>query len=224
MVGGDVLPRSPRVILKAGEGAAVPVILGSNRDEARLFTNFLYIKGKPDAAAYETIVGNIIEGARAPVLRTYADVAAEGPGNAAAAVLTDAQFACPVISFAKLLNGRAAVFAYEFDDPKSPHLFPHFFWTGPLGSFHGAEIAYVTQTKGPLGDPAKFDERQQALADRMQDFWGSFARTGVPATRDGQRWPTFDGRHPLMLSPTKTEAVTDFAERHRCAFWNARGY
>ena len=77
------------------------------------------------------------------------------------------------------------------------------------------------QTPWMAANPAHFNSAQQALSDRMQAYWGSFARSGEPTSDKATPWPMDDGRGPLRLSPTEIVVKADFASEHRCAFWTA---
>ncbi|NDL62948.1 carboxylesterase/lipase family protein [Acerihabitans arboris] len=223
MTGGDVLPKPPDQAFAAGEGAAVPVLMGSNRDEGRLFANVKSFSfALSTRRAYEDTVASALPGDIAPVLKEYAGVAAGSYYQAFADIVTDSHFACPILTMSRLLGGRAAFYAYEFDDPRAPMSLPRAPFTPAMGSYHAAEIAYVFQRPWALGDPNDFDLRQQALAGRIQHAWGTFAHTSQPAGNPA--WLAFDGARPYALSAQRTGYVEDFARRHRCAFWNARGY
>ncbi|WP_413732705.1 carboxylesterase/lipase family protein [Sodalis sp. RH20] len=223
MTGGDVLPEPPYQAFAAGKGAPVPVLMGSNRDEGRLFANFkAFTFAMSHRRGYEDAVARALPGDIAPVLKTYADVAARSYYQAFADIVTDSHFACPILTMHRLLGGRAAFYAYEFDDPHAPMSLPRAPFTPAMGAYHAAEIAYVFQRPWALADPRDFDARQQDLAARIQQAWGTFAHTGQPAAMPA--WPVFDGARPYALAVQHTGFVEDFALRHRCAFWNARGY
>ncbi len=225
MTGGDVLPKPPLQAFLAGEGAAVPVLIGSNRDEGRLFANFrAFGLGLLSRQGYEESVANALPGNTAAVLNQYDDIAAKSYYQAYADIVTDSHFACPVLTMHQLLGTQAPFYAYEFDDPDAPSSLPRAPFTPAMGSYHAAEIAYVFQRPWALGDPGDFTPRQRALSERIQQAWGAFARTGRPASAGQTAWEIFDGQRPYALSVHQTGYVEDFAARHRCTFWNARGY
>ena len=118
--------------------------------------------------------------------------------------------------------GRAVpVYAYEFDDPDAPFSLPTLPFSAGMGSYHTAEIAYVFGRPWALADPSRFDEAQARLSAAVQDFWGSFARTGRP--EGATPWRRFgDAGDVLALSPGGLGTASDIAGRHRCAFWAGR--
>ena len=139
-------------------------------------------------------------------------------------VVTDSTFACPALTTNALIERRAPVYAYEFDDPDAINSLPRSLFTGPLKAFHSSEIVYVTQTPWEVANTIKFDPAQQALSDHMQAWWAAFARSGDPNVAGAPAWSRDHGAGPLQLRPDGVSTADDFARRHRCAFWNALGY
>ena len=223
--GGEVLPQKPKTAFEDGHFAAIPVIDGTNHDEGRLFLDVNHLKGELwTEASYEKIVNDFFLDQTPKVLAEYADEAKHARGLAYADIVTDSTFACPALTLNALLERRAKVFAYEFDDPNAVFSLPRTPFTPPLKAYHSSEIAYVMQTRWAAADPAKFDAAQQVLSDRMQGYWVSFARTGDPATAGAPPWPMDAGQGPLTLAPAGIAPDPGFAAKHRCAFWAALGY
>ena len=223
--GGAVLPLHPRQALEQGRFVAVPVIDGTNHDEARLFMDLNRFKGQLySEKSYEKIIGDFFLDKTPIVLAQYADEAKRSYADAYVDVVTDSTFACPALTTNALLERRTPVYAYEFDDPDATNSLPRSPFTGPLKSFHSSEIVYVTQTPWEVSDTIKFDPAQRALSDHMQAWWAAFARSGDPNVAGAPAWPRDRGAGPLQLRPDGVSTAGDFARRHRCAFWNALGY
>ncbi len=223
--GGDALPREPRVALAAGDFAAVPVIDGTTRDEGRLFLFTNRLQGKLfTQGSYERILTDSFESDTPKVLAEYGGEARHSRGLAYADVVTDSTFACPALALNALLERRAKVWAYEFDDPHAVTTLPRTPFTPPLKAFHTAELVYVFQTPWLAADPAAFDTSQRRLSNWMQAWWGAFAADGDPETPTGPHWPSDHGQGPVALSPSGAAVAVDFAAAHHCAFWNALGY
>ena len=221
--GLDVLPLAPRDAFASGRFNRMPVIDGSNRDEGRLFG---YLRGfQADlltAGSYEAEVGRLFPAHAAAILDHYPADAYDSPRLAYAAVLTDGLFACPARALDRLLARSVPVYAYEFDDPAAPFSLPVPPWAAPLHAYHTAEIAYVFGSPWVLADPASFSAEQARLSALMQADWGTFSRTGSPIAAGGPAWPRFrDGSEQIEdLSPAGVEITSDYAQRHRCAFWD----
>jgi para-nitrobenzyl esterase len=183
---GVVLPATDApAAFVAGNYTRVPVIIGSNRDEAKLFMfassqhvrRFLGIPRLRDAEAYQREATY-----RSRFWKAY------GVDEPAAAM--------------RRVQGPS-VFAYRFDWDEQPTI------VGAdlgrmLGAAHVMEIPFVFGHWN-LGPNSKllFDEDnragREALSAAMQSYWGQFAYTGAPARgRDGKlpAWSAWDPNSP----------------------------
>jgi len=209
-VDGTVLPQAPLPAIIAGQGGNVPLLIGSNRDEARLF---LVAAGTIDliddatlaaaASAYGLPAGGV------------ADYRANRPGASAgdvlAAVVTDWFFGIPAIRVAEARAGRGSTntWAYRFDHPVPED-------NHRLGACHGAELPYVfdTITRDDV-HPRIGGTPSQAVADQAHRAWVDFISTGDPG------WPAYDttSRTTGLFSTTIT-VVDDPSARER-TLWNS---
>ena len=57
------------------------------------------------------------------------------------------------------------------------------------GAYHGAEYAYVFDTRDPY---FATEDEDRALLDAMQTYWVNFAKTGNPNGDGVLQWPTFE--------------------------------
>jgi para-nitrobenzyl esterase len=201
----------------------VPVIIGTNHDEYRLFVAVIQLIGaQVTAANYQEMIASTLGVTPAVAAKTatqYPLSRYPSPPVALGAVATDALFACHALTAEQSLSRYVPVYAYEFNDENAPELFlpPVGF---PYGAAHASELQYLfSQTAVP--HPARLSPAQQQLAAAMQQDWTRLARTGVPAPG----WPRFSraGQQVLSLVPPQPRVETDFAARHHCAFWAAAG-
>jgi len=180
-VDGSVLPAAPVAAIAAGRGAGVPLLIGSNRDEARLFLvapGVIDVIDEPTLAAAAGgygLAGNGLAGYRA-----------NRPGGSAgdilAALITDWFFRVPAIRVAEARGAAAAAgtWMYRFDrpEPQANH---------GLGACHGAEIPFVfdTVTRAEVR-PRLGAAPSQAVADRVHRVWVDFITRGEPG------WTPYD--------------------------------
>ena len=189
---GTVIPAEPlgeRLADPAGHHT-VPVLLGSNRDEQKLFffldparvRRWFGVPQARDALAYDRDAG-------------YRSRAWKVSG------VDD-----PARALARSQPGR--VFAYRFDWDEEPRVF----WAdlgALLGAAHGLEIPFVFGhwQLGPTGR-FLFDEAnrpgREALSAMMMSYWAEFAQSGDPGRgRDGTlpRWAPWqdDGEKYAVL-------------------------
>jgi para-nitrobenzyl esterase len=181
-VDGTVLPAAPLTSIAAGQGGGVPLLIGSNRDEARLFLVAPDTIGLIDDAALEAVAaGYGLPGDGLAVYRAARPGAS--PGDLLAAVISDWFFRVPAIRVAEARSAAGAgplTWMYRFDhpDPASNH---------NLGACHGVEIPFVFGTTGHAdAEPRLGPEPSQAAADRMHRVWVDFI------TRCDPGWAPYD--------------------------------
>jgi para-nitrobenzyl esterase len=215
-----VLPQSVLTALASGQFSHVPVIIGTNHDEWRLFVGLDELNGAAavTAANYGAEISSTLglsATQTAAVVSEYPLSSYSSPAVALGAVGTDAIFACPALIEQIELSQYTPTYAYEFNDKNAPDRFlPSFGF--PYGAAHTFELQYLfdlssTPYPGPLS-PA-----QQQLARAMQRDWTSFAKVGVPAAT----WPQFSAtsQQALSLVAPRPELETGFSAEHHCSFW-----
>jgi para-nitrobenzyl esterase len=218
-VDGAVLTQSVKTALARGQFNRVPVVIGTNHDEYRLFVaGIQLLGGRVTAANYQTMIASTLgvsAGIAGAIAAQYPLGRYPSPPVALGAVGTDAIFACHALAAEQSLARYVPTFAYEFNDENAPELFlpPAGF---PYGAAHASELPYLfSQTAVP--HPVGFSAAQLQLAAAMKQDWTNLAKTGVPAPG----WPRFAGTSQRMLSlvPPTPQVETDFAAQHHCAFW-----
>ena len=222
--GDALLPREPGAAFKAGPILKVPIIIGSNRDEGSIFTGYLAGPGRDlGRVLYQGLIAVLN-------LRHLPAIAAQYPadkyptsGLAAAAVVTDALFACPVNQIARQLSGSVPTYTYEFADPQAVTELKPTRSVPNLGSYHASELVYVFGTPlTGLADPAAFSPAQRALSKQMQMYWTNFAKSGNPNSAGLGEWPKFDARRNNVMTfrPGGNAVSSSFAAVHQCRFWD----
>jgi carboxylesterase type B len=210
-VDGDVVPDRPIDRIRAGAGAGIDLIVGTNVDEGRVS---LVATGGANGVPVEAVAGLAAtfglppERALAAYRAAYPDGAV---GELLAAVQTDGFWRVPALRLADAHAGApGATYMYEFAWPS-----PAF--GGLLGACHGLEIAFVFDTLDPsftpmLG-PALGTDPPQSLADAMHSAWVAFATSGDPG------WPRYDlDRRATMRFDTPSEVIDDPRAAER-ALW-----
>ncbi|MFD8885752.1 carboxylesterase/lipase family protein [Streptomyces erythrochromogenes] len=227
--GNALLPMAPDQALASGRFHRVPVILGTNHDEMRMFVGLSLaafpIRTEDDYRA------RLVEafGAAAPGVEAQYPAAHHlTPALAWAAVLTDRSFTCTTLAVGRDIAVHAPglpLYGYEFSDRDAPVLTglppnPGF----PYGAAHGFEMPFLFSS---LPTERGMTDAQRALSDRMVGYWTSFARTGNPNTPDAPPWPLLhpsSSPHPrsvqsLTPRPGAIHAV-DAYSAHHCSFWD----
>lgn len=200
MVDGVALPRDPFEPDAPAISADVPVLIGTNKDEATLF-----LLGDPKFGEYdEATLGRRAEAAAGPkadalvsaLRRAYPDYS---PSHLASAAQTATGMWLGSITLAerKAAQGAAPVFMYQlvWETPVAK---------GRLRCPHALEIPLVFDNVEKARNFVGRGEAPQTVADQMSAAWLAFARTGDPG------WPAYDpARRATMVFDLESRVVDD---------------
>ncbi|RLV48608.1 carboxylesterase/lipase family protein [Nocardioides mangrovicus] len=209
VVDGEVLPEEPLAAFAGGASSEVRVLVGSNRDESRLF---LVAPGAIDHVDEPTLTaGSAAYGLSPEGLEVYRAHRPEAsPGDVMAAVVTDWFFAVPGLRHAEAREaGGGTTWVYRFDHPTDPadnHGF---------GAAHAVEIPYVFDTAHlPIHEPLLGPERSQAVADTAHAVWVAFVRDGDPG------WPAYTSEQRTTGVLTDTLTTVDDPDGDERRLWD----
>jgi para-nitrobenzyl esterase len=195
---GEVITQMPTHAIAGGVAKDIPMIIGSNLEEWKLFLIFEPDKEKIDRAQIAERLGHVIPSKYADeiVERYYQARSQRGddtsPLEILSAINTDVMFRIPALQMVEAQrNHNPAVFNYLFAY-RSP------VFGGVLGACHALEMSFVFATHddkfcgaGPEADK---------LSETIQDAWTSFARTGNPSCAAVGDWAVYgDGRMTMIL-------------------------
>jgi para-nitrobenzyl esterase len=179
--GTEYLPLDPVEAMRTGKAHRLPLIVGTNAEEARLFGRFLKL-----LPMTERTIERVLAVAE-PAERERITAAYPGYPDRAACVTFGGDFAFGSAAWqiAEAHSRHAPTYLYRYD--YSPRTLQ---WSG-LGATHGTELLAVFDVYR-----TKFGRLLTAAADRrsalrvsndMQRRWRVFSRTGVP----GDGWPAY---------------------------------
>jgi para-nitrobenzyl esterase len=208
VVGDDLLPDAPLRVLSEGRGLPVPLIIGTNRDEATLFrlmrSPLLPIRRSALQRMFEAMQAEHRNGVRLPppdrVLAAYP----RSRASLGVRVATDIAFRMPALWVAAGHAAVAPTFLYRFDFAP-----PLLRLTG-IGAAHATDLPYVWGEFGGLPHDPSFllggRSVATAVSARVRAHWSAFARTGVP----GAGWPAYDAETRASLVIAREDrAVAD---------------
>ena len=219
-----VLPLTLSVAFAQGKLNQVPVLVGTNHDEGRLFISVASPTGKPVTVAQYWGATGLLVGAlkaRRALLR-YPFRAYGTPALAFATMFTDGVFSCPAMKVDRSLSRYVPVYAFEFNDPqavtklKSPGDLPG------LGAFHSSSLVYVFQTPiAGIAEPSMFSPAQKRLSDALSAAWINFAKTGDPNAPGTSGWSRFGTSNEFVQTAGVTgfQPNMSFASEHKCMLW-----
>lgn len=210
---GHAYVKNPTDVIASGQGANVPLMIGTNRDEIRYWTAMCAAKDDTSVSTPEVVknvFGNAAMmkkyfGAKAAEVvagyrRDYAD-----EEEAVTTFIGDGNFRASSIRLAQ--QWRAPVYMYRFDY-RSPV-------TGRNGKTYGAthsmELPFVfgTTSKKEVQAVTGPQKLVSALRERTMDAWVDFATSADPSTR-ALPWPRYDTRHrATMTLNVRSKVVND---------------
>ena len=202
-VDGGLVDRDVRAGAAAGRGASVDLLLGTTRDELRLFPDPA-VATMDEARLRRRVTRVMPDADPTAAIAAYraalpADVTS---GEIWDAVRTDAMMRIPNL---RVAESRAAsgvpVFVYRFD------------WTAPgLGAAHAVDIPFTFGTfdREGWGDAIGYDPDAEGLGVNLRAAWAGFARHGVPGTDALGPWPRYEPpRRATMLLGRQSGVVDD---------------
>ena len=201
-VDGEVLPYTWQEASEKGVNA-VPVVMGTTRDEMGLFVTFDPSAASLDEAGLRArLAGTAPDADVDLVLDAYARTGTTAPPDVWGRVQTDSAMWLPALRIAAARSTHAPLWMYRFDWPAAD---PR------MGAPHAVDIPFPFTNIDIDGWDAFISDPEGAsqLAVVEQQLWASFARDGEPSA-DGVDWPRFDPerRATLVLGAT-VEVVED---------------
>lgn len=211
-IDGDIITDYPVNIFRAGQQMRIPLIIGTNKDEAALFklmkSPLMPITGeslhKMFAAAEAESPS--LAGSEQRITAAYKGYPAQA---ACMKVSRDAGFRMPCTWVATAHSKVAPTWMYRFDQA------PPLFRLMGIGASHGTELPYVFGTlpvKITKNNPAFLMgglSEAHVISARMQARWAAFGRTGSPACDSAPEWPNYDTDARATLLINRHDSIAD---------------
>lgn len=187
--GDDVLPQHPREAMRAGTAHPVPLIIGTNAHEGRLFTRILPLLPTTENRI-EALLAGSGAATRDRIIEAYPDYPAP---KACVRIGGDFTFASAVWEVVEARGAGVPTFVYRYDyAPRPLH------WSG-LGATHATELFAVFdvfETRVGAALTLAGDRKSARRVSRdVQTRWREFAQTGVP----GADWPRYSADERAVL-------------------------
>jgi para-nitrobenzyl esterase len=204
IVDGRIVAETIAQAFAKGDQASVPLIIGTNSDEASLLP----------AAGYSAFLAN-----QAPALvAAYPDEAAD-PAKLARAIFDDEAMGAPARWIAGRQSAKAPAFLYYFSYVRVVR-------RGKIpGANHTSENPYVFDSQ--MGIPNYADQIQaedRAMAALVHSCWVSFAKTGAATCKGAPAWPAYaPASDQLMEFGLTADVRANFRKAQRDAVEKAAG-
>ncbi|MEV5409683.1 carboxylesterase family protein [Thermopolyspora sp. NPDC052614] len=174
VIDGTVLPRHPLEAIAGGASRDVPLLVGTTRQEARLF---LVVPGTIDEVDDAGLAGGAAAYGLTPEgLDVYREHHRDAsPGDLLAQIVTDWYYTLPAIRLAEAHErGGGTTWAYRFDRPSQED-------NHRLGAAHAVDTPFVFGTmRNPENALLVGGEPSQAVADTTHGAWVRFVKHGDP--------------------------------------------
>ena len=218
VIDADVLPEPPMEAIAAGRSAPVPVLIGTNRDEVKLFnatSRDRHITDEDLPVAVRRDLPRLSEEEAGRLIEVYrASRTSRGLPTANVdifdAITTDQRFRMNAqrLALSTRQHGRDAfVYLFTWESP-ARH--------GAFGSCHALEMPFVFGTLwAPTQDRfAGSGPEAEALSLRMMDSWLAFALSANPSHEGVGEWPPFEAetRPTMILGPQVALERDPFSE------------
>ncbi|MFD4368478.1 carboxylesterase/lipase family protein [Rhodococcus sp. NPDC058521] len=212
-VDSDFLPEHPMDVFAAGKAHPVPLIVGTNAHEGRVFPFFLNI-----LPTDRNRIERMFAGADSAVVQKILDAYPKYPKRFAAADLGgDMMFWLPSIAVTEGHSRTAPTYSYRYDFATRLLRITGF------GATHATEMYAVFGLSGLwrrvltlLGGADAFAR----VTDSVQNHWLHFTKHGAPESD----WPTYDAEDRKTLLFDDVDRVERDPRRHRRLAWEGYEY
>jgi para-nitrobenzyl esterase len=186
------LPASPYEVFAAGHHNDVPLLVGSNAEEARALVAVSTVR----AASFEADVERSFGPLPPQIMAAYSYATDDEARQARLDLERDLRFGWDVWAWARLqsLTGRHAVYYYYF---KQRPAFPAGSVYADWGASHYAELWFMFDHLEQA--PWHWSEADERLAEMMSSYWVNFVKSGNPNGPGLPVWPTFSGTQTQVL-------------------------
>jgi para-nitrobenzyl esterase len=224
-VDGDLIPEQPLAAIAQGLSGDVPTLVGSNRDEWKLFmTGDRAGRDLDEAGLAERIrralpakngEGEAVADAAIEAYQRVGGPRGRRPSERWTAFQSDRVFHYPATRVADLQSRhQPKTWSYLFE------------WTpalvgGRIGACHGVELPFVFGSirapfmRATLGASSS----AQRLCDKVQDAWLAFARSGSPEHTALPAWPAYSEERRRTMALASSCKLREDPHASGRSFW-----
>jgi para-nitrobenzyl esterase len=217
-IGGEILPASPRDLI-AAQDDTVPLLVGSNREEATHFFEAAFTSAAYGLDKYVRDTNFLVAADAGSVVRKLYPVAAYGSNlSAAIAAVTDGVYACPIRALALTSSGPVWRYLYS-------HVYDNDEFLASLRAAHFLDDPIMWNTATLLAGfgaaDYQFSPAEEALSAAMTGYWTNFAKTGDPNGDGLPAWPQFTAADRRTLEFDDSIKVLDRWHDTECDFFDS---
>jgi para-nitrobenzyl esterase len=204
-IDGSYIPTGLLDAVKQGRADNIPLLIGTNRNEANLFAMKRLNMAPKSAKELAPYMTKIKPETRNAILATYKNYPHR---SGVLDLMTDGIFTVPTIRLASEQSKHSATYMYRFDWCSTPLKMVG------LRACHGLEIPFVFGTfRSGTGKMLSTMANKKVIArvsKQIQTAWLSFVRTGNPGAQQLANWKKYDAaEHPTLIFDKTTTLATD---------------
>jgi len=179
VVDGVTIPDDPHILAAQGKAKGIPVIIGANKDEYRLFASIDTGLLSWNAEDVRKNLIKIFKPVWSDMEKYYKDISMDL--DLYIQTMNYATFLSPTTRYTTSLSEHAKIFSYFFT-------YEHpVFKAG-----HGLDLQFVFKRIGKSDGMFQIKGyKEKKLSDQMFKAWIAFANTGDPNIRQLPYWPTY---------------------------------
>ncbi|HVB50969.1 MAG TPA: carboxylesterase/lipase family protein [Acidimicrobiales bacterium] len=218
VIDGSIIDRSPLEAIEEGAASDIPLLIGTNRDEWRLFALFDQKFMATDAQGLASRLSTLLSENAAATLATYAQRLGDvSPALVLASALSDSVFRVPAIRLAEAQHrggGSAWMYLFTWAIPEAKN---------GLGSCHAVELPFVFNTLDkPAAEHFLGKDPPRQLARDVNATWAAFARYGNPEHGAFGEWPPYDPiDRRTMIIDLESRVQSDPFGDERALWWES---
>jgi para-nitrobenzyl esterase len=180
IVDGWIVPEQPASVFAEGKQMHVPVLVGSNADEATVFG----LNDVKTVDQYKAYLLRDTENYSGQEFRAF-PATSDADVPAAYLRLENDSFAYGAYSMAQMMTrtGQKA-FLYYFTYVETGK-------RAPLGAYHGEELNFLSNV---FPDDWEHSQDDEKLGEIVRTYWVQFAKTGDPNVAGVPQWPAYHAR------------------------------
>lgn len=201
IVDGWVVPEQPAQIFAEGKQLHVPILVGSNADEATVFGH----NGVKTVSQFKKHLQQDTGPYWKEEFQLY-PVSSDADVLTRSVRLESDEFACGAYSIAQALaktGGQAYLYYFTYVDPGK---------RSGLGAHHGEELFFLSDSFPADWEHTNVDAH---LRELLRGYWVEFARTGNPNFDGAPKWSAFDSNSGEYLEIGAHVGLRPVSERLR---------
>ncbi|HEX6888141.1 MAG TPA: carboxylesterase/lipase family protein [Candidatus Nanopelagicales bacterium] len=221
VVDGSVLPDLPMRRMVAADGPDVPVIIGTNLDEARYWLYYIPELDRLPLRYYRPWLESLVGDRADAVVAAYRGERPElDEAQTGLAMAGDVGFRMPALRMAEALSARGVPVWMYLTTLQSPDL------GGRMGAAHAIELPLVLGNRDAPRAPELVgtDPGNAALSEALQRLWVGFASGATPQAAGAPAWPRFSADTRSTLVVDRPLAVQDDPYPASRAAWGTMAF